>query len=185
MLQTALQFSHTLLQEVVQQGDQVIDATIGNGYDTRFLAELVGETGHVYGYDVQEQARQATIDRLGDLIDRTTLHLSGHQTIDATIPVDLPIQAAIFNLGYLPKSNKQIITLPETTQIAMEAILERLTAGGRMVIVIYYGHDGGEKEKHQVLHYCKTLPQEQFSVLSYQFINQRGNPPILICVEKK
>ncbi len=29
----------------------------------------------------------------------------------------------------------------------MTAILKRLTIGGRMIIVIYYGHEGGEAEK--------------------------------------
>ena len=41
MLQTALHFSHQLLKEVVEPGDFVIDATMGNGHDTAFLAELV------------------------------------------------------------------------------------------------------------------------------------------------
>ena len=31
MLQTALHFSHQLLKEVVEPGDFVIDATMGNG----------------------------------------------------------------------------------------------------------------------------------------------------------
>ena len=42
MLQTALHFSHTLLTEILQPGDHAIDATMGNGYDTLFMAELVG-----------------------------------------------------------------------------------------------------------------------------------------------
>ena len=47
MLQTALHFSHQLLKEVVEPGDFVIDATMGNGHDTAFLAELVGPSGEV------------------------------------------------------------------------------------------------------------------------------------------
>ncbi len=38
------------------EGDIVIDATMGNGHDTQFLAELVGENGHVYAFDIQESA---------------------------------------------------------------------------------------------------------------------------------
>lgn len=53
MLQTALHFSHTLLTEILQPGDHAIDATMGNGYDTLFMAELVGKTGHVYSFDIQ------------------------------------------------------------------------------------------------------------------------------------
>ena len=43
MLQTALHFSHTLLQEILQPGDHVVDATMGNGHDTVFLAEHIGK----------------------------------------------------------------------------------------------------------------------------------------------
>lgn len=185
MLLTALRFSHQLLKDVVSKGDHVIDATMGNGNDTLFLAELVGSTGQVYAFDIQEQALQNTREKLAAYTERSTLFLAGHETIEEKIAVDQPIKAAIFNLGYLPKSDKQIITLPETTKKAMSAILKRLTVGGRMIVVIYYGHEGGEAEKNEVLQFCQNLPQEKFSVLNYQFINQKNNPPILLCVEKK
>lgn len=185
MLLTALRFSHQLLKDVIDEGDHVIDATMGNGNDTRFLAELVGTTGRVYAFDIQEQAIKNTYEKLAEYKDRSTLFLAGHETIDETISVDQPIKAAIFNLGYLPNSDKKIITLPETTKHAMTAILNRLSVSGRMILVIYYGHDGGEAEKNEVLRFCQELPQEKFSVLNYQFINQKNNPPILLCVEKK
>ena len=43
-----------LLEDVISEGDIVIDATMGNGYDTKYLAEKVGESGVVYSFDVQE-----------------------------------------------------------------------------------------------------------------------------------
>ena len=55
MLQTALHFSHQLLKEVVEPGDFVIDATMGNGHDTAFLAELVGPSGEVFAFDIQKK----------------------------------------------------------------------------------------------------------------------------------
>ena len=33
------------LENIINEGDIVIDATMGNGYDTRYLAEKVGEIG--------------------------------------------------------------------------------------------------------------------------------------------
>ncbi|OJG47186.1 rRNA methylase [Enterococcus hermanniensis] len=158
---------------------------MGNGNDTLFLTELVGKNGQVYAFDIQEQALKNTQARLTAAHQQAMLFLAGHETIDNNIPIDQPIKAAIFNLGYLPKSDKQIITLPETTKQAMSAILKRLTIGGRMIVVIYYGHLGGETEKNEVLDFCQALPQETYNVLSYQFINQKNNPPILLCVEKK
>ena len=32
-----------LLEDVISEGDTVIDATMGNGYDTKYLAQKVGE----------------------------------------------------------------------------------------------------------------------------------------------
>ncbi|WP_206853775.1 class I SAM-dependent methyltransferase [Candidatus Enterococcus mangumiae] len=187
MLKTALHFSHTLLEEIIQPGDYVIDATMGNGHDTVFLAEKVGRTGQVYSFDIQKQALEATQQKLieNDLTERATLFLQGHETIAEVIPEQQLIKAGIFNLGYLPKSDKSIITLPETTKTAMEEILKRLVPQGRMIIVVYYGHEGGEAELDMVQSFCQALPQEQFNVLNYQFINQKNNPPILYCIEKK
>lgn len=187
MLQTALTFSHTLLAEIVQSGDVVIDATMGNGHDTLFLADLVGSTGHVYSFDIQEQAIHSTKEKLlaHDFTDRASLLLKGHEHIDTVIDATQPIKAAIFNLGYLPKGDKSIITLPQTTQQAIDAILKRLSPEGRLLLVIYYGHPGGTEEKEKIITYCSELPQKLYNVMTYQFINQKNNPPILLCVEKK
>lgn len=187
MLQTALHFSHSLLEEILQPGDHVIDTTMGNGYDTVFMAEKIGKTGHVYSFDVQKEALLSTKSKLTeqDLLDRTSLFLQGHETLGTVVDEAQPIKAGIFNLGYLPKSDKSVITLPETTRTAMEEILKRLVPRGRMILVVYYGHEGGEKELDMVQDYCQSLPQEKYNVLKYQFINQKNNPPILYCVEKK
>ncbi|MEI5994549.1 class I SAM-dependent methyltransferase [Candidatus Enterococcus mansonii] len=187
MLQTALHFSHTLLKEVIQEGDSVLDATMGNGNDTAFLADLVGESGRVYAFDIQEQALINTEKKLTELSLRkqTTLFHQGHETIETVISKETEITAAIFNLGYLPKSNKQIITKPATTKQALDALLSRLKAKGRIILVVYYGHVGGESELALVRDYCQALLQEEYNVLTYQFINQKNNPPILFCIEKK
>lgn len=187
MLQTALHFSHTLLKEIIQPGDQVIDATMGNGNDTAFLAALVGEKGKVYAFDIQETALQNTTKRLEEqeLLLQSALFHQGHETIAEVIPAETPVKAAVFNLGYLPKSDKEIITLPDTTRAALEAILERLMPKGRIILVVYYGHEGGEQELTMVKNFCEALPQKQYNVLSYQFINQANQPPILYCIEKK
>lgn len=187
MLQTALHFSHTLLKEVIQEGDSVVDATMGNGNDTAFLAQLVGPTGFVYAFDVQEQALVNTEKKLieSSLKRQTILFHQGHETIETTVPKETTLSAAIFNLGYLPKSDKQIITQPDTTKRALDALLPRIKHKGRIILVVYYGHPGGEKELALVQNYCQELPQELYSVLTYQFINQKNNPPILFCIEKK
>ena len=44
------------IESAINEGDIVIDATMGNGYDTKYLAEKVGENGYVYSFDIQEEA---------------------------------------------------------------------------------------------------------------------------------
>ena len=53
-LRSARYLAAACLRQVVQPGDTVIDATMGNGHDTAMLAELVGESGHVIAFDVQD-----------------------------------------------------------------------------------------------------------------------------------
>lgn len=187
MLKTALRFSHDLLEEIVISGDVVVDATMGNGNDTLFLAQLVEKTGHVYSFDVQEQAVINTTKRLKEnsCEEQVTLLLQGHETVGNIIEKTQTIRAAIFNLGYLPKSDKTVTTHEKTTLKALRELLIRLEKKGRIILVIYDGHDEGKTEKTAVLDFVANLPQEQFSVLNYQFINQRNNPPSLICIEKK
>lgn len=187
MLKTALHYSRQLLQEVLQPGDIAVDATMGNGHDTLFMAECVGKTGFVYAFDIQAQAIESTKARLTDtpFEQRVQLIFDGHQNLALYLPKETMIKAAIFNLGYLPKSDKSIITLPNTTKKALDALLERLAPKGRIVIVAYYGHEGGAEELLTVRNYCEQLPQELYNVLNYQFINQKNQPPILFCIEKK
>ncbi|MGX7025691.1 class I SAM-dependent methyltransferase [Vagococcus hydrophili] len=186
MLKTSLRYSHELLEAVIEEGDIVVDATMGNGNDTLFLAERVGKKGHVYGFDVQEQALANTTKRLeeNDCLEQATLLLQGHETV-GSILLDKTIKAAVFNLGYLPKSDKHVVTHEATTITALIALLDRLEEKGRIILVIYDGHDEGKIEKKEVLSFVSELPQEKFSVLNYQFINQRNNPPSLICIERK
>ena len=187
MLATALHFSHHLLKELVQPGNHVVDATMGNGNDTELLAQLVGKTGKVYAFDIQPSALENTKKRLieADLATRVQLILDGHEHLGNYLGVTEEIHAAIFNLGYLPKSDKSVITLPETTKQALDTLLVHLAKRGRIIIVAYYGHEGGAEELATVRHYCSQLPQEKYNVLNYQFINQKNQPPILFCIERK
>lgn len=184
-----LPFAKTLLEKAVKTGDSVIDATIGNGHDTLFLAELVGWSGRVYGFDVQEEAARATEDliRSRGVFNRVTLFLDGHEEILKRIPEGEhgKITGAIFNLGYLPGSDKTVITKPETTIAAVEQCLQIMAPEGIIVMVIYYGHPGGADERDQLLEYCCKLDQNVAHVIQYQFINQRNNPPFIIAIEKR
>ncbi|WP_081949226.1 tRNA (mnm(5)s(2)U34)-methyltransferase [Paraclostridium dentum] len=174
-----------LLEDVINEGDIVIDATMGNGYDTKYLAEKVGENGFVYSFDVQEEAIKSTKKRLekAELIDRVNLILDGHQNMD--MYVNKEVSCVMFNLGYLPRAKHQVITKPETTLEAIKKSLELLKPNGVVSIAIYTGHEGGMEECDEVFGYVSKLDQSEYSVLNCNFVNQINHPPRLIMIEKK
>lgn len=187
MLLSAVDFSHKLLKETVCKGDLVIDATIGNGSDTVFLATLVGPTGKVIGFDVQKQALNNTKQKLllAGLTDHVTLLHQGHETVAEVLADHAEIGGAVFNLGYLHGTDKSIITKKATTINAVSALLPKLRIGSYIILVVYSGHPGGLEEKQALLDYVSGLNQALFKVLQYGFINQINHPPILIAIEKK
>ncbi|UFT98164.1 methyltransferase domain-containing protein [Radiobacillus kanasensis] len=185
MLMKILPFAHRLLKESVHEGDVVVDATCGKGNDTLFLSQLVQKKGHVFAFDIQEAAIHQTRRLLQQHeVDHATLILDSHAQINHHLPGNTLLGGAIFNLGYLPGSDKQQITKPESTIQAMEKILERLRVHALLVIVVYSGHPGGKEEKEVVLSFVTALDQKQFAVLQYGFINQQNNPPFVLAIEK-
>lgn len=184
LLKNSLHISHELVGKVVQLGDIVVDATMGNGNDTLFLAGLVGDKGRVYSFDVQQLALDNTRKRLSEagVIDRVELILDGHQNLDKYVPKG--IKAVMFNLGYLPKGDHNIGTKAETTIAAIEKCLELLCREGIVMIVVYYGGDSGFEEKDAVMEYFKAIDCKKYAVLVHDFVNQVNCPPIAICIEK-
>lgn len=183
-----LPFTRSLIESVVQPGDTVVDATMGNGHDTLFLAQLVGELGKVLAYDIQEEALKHTAQRLQEANCKKQVHLllKGHQHIgDDLNELSSPISAAMFNLGYLPGGDKEIVTIPETTIQALYGIRQHLKAGGLITLVVYSGHEQGKHEKKVLLQEVSSWNQKEYQVLKYQFINQRNHPPFLIAIHKR
>ncbi|MDN5577509.1 MAG: class I SAM-dependent methyltransferase [Lactococcus lactis] len=191
-----LEMAHWMLKDIIKTNDVVVDATMGNGYDTQFLAEL---GANVYAFDVQEEALNATEKRLDDagiknqifeknlsnLLTEPSVNLvlSGHEKLSEYVKE--PIKAAIFNLGYLPKTDKSVVTKADTTLTALDALTNQLVVGGRIAIMIYYGHEGGMEEKDAVIKWTSSLPQKDWEVTSYAPLNQIHTPPILVLIEKR
>lgn len=184
LLSNSLAISHELVEKVVKQGDTVVDATMGNGNDTLFLARLVGEKGRVYAFDIQDCALYNTRKRVeaGGVGSFVELIRDGHQNIGQY--VSKGVKAVMFNLGYLPKGDHSIGTRAETTIDALKKSMELLTLGGIIMMVIYYGGDSGFEEKEAVLNYVKTIDCRKFTVLVSEFVNQVNCPPIAVCIEK-
>ena len=184
-MKQGVDFSHDLIKEHINKGAKVVDATVGNGYDTEFLAEIVGREGFVWGFDVQEKALGEARSRLqeSELLNRVELIQTGHENMKDYITE--PIDGVLFNLGYLPGSAKEVITTADTTLKAVKSGLELLAVGGLMVVVIYLGHEGGRKEQQALLDYAAELDDKKYNVLHYHFINQTGQPPQVLAIKKR
>lgn len=158
--------AHRLLESHLQPGDIAIDATLGNGYDTLFLLRHVDRAGHVYGFDIQPQALEKTSKRLTEagMVDRATLFQASHADMADRIPSQHhgEIRTIMFNLGYLPGSDKSIITQAESTIPALEAACKLLMPGGIITIVTYPGHTGGDRETGHVKNWVDCLDRSLF-----------------------
>ena len=181
----AVGISKEISKEKVQEEDIVIDATMGNGNDTAFLSELVGDKGKVYAFDIQEVAVKSTRERLQrlGLEKRVELIHDGHENIEKY--VDEKVKLIIYNLGYLPKGDHKLTTKSETTIESIKKGLELLDSNGVILIVIYPGHESGRLEKLALEEFTKDIKQREFNVVNINFTNQVNNPPELICIEKR
>lgn len=178
-------FSHLLMSRYVSSGATVIDATAGNGHDSLFLANLVGEEGKVYSFDIQEKAiiNTAKVLKEHNLLQRVKLVKDGHQNLDKYIKEE--VDGMIFNLGYLPGGDKEIITRKDTTIKALEKGLSLLKFGGIITMVVYTGHPGGREELLAILELVDSLDPHIFNVLNYKFINQKSAPEILAIIRRR
>lgn len=174
-----------IISNKVKNGDIVIDATVGNGNDTVLLAKLVGENGKVYGFDIQKLALNITQRALQEknFHRRVRLINDSHSNMDNYI--DKKVDLVVFNLGYLPKGNHNIVTQSTTTTIALSKSIDLLKNEGIILVTAYPGNDEGKEEKEVIDIFLSSLNQKEFSVLKFDFINQINNPPILYGIEKK
>jgi len=185
VLRSARWIASDVLHQVIQEGDTVIDATLGNGHDTVMLAELVGETGRVIGFDIQPDAVGRTSARLLDagLLDRCELYAEGHQNIASR--VNMSVKAAVFNLGWLPGGDKSVTTLWETTHIAITAALALLVDGGVCTICAYPGHEEGDRERFALMDWLATLRPQEYNVLHHRFLNAGPGAPECFVIQKQ
>ena len=166
------ELAHNIVKQVIVPGDIAIDATVGNGFDLLFLAQHAGPTGHVYGFDVQAEALRIARQKLDlspspdsfdantqqnvqnmTLSTRVTLLCACHSTLRASIPTKHHgnVGAVMFNLGYLPHGDHQIVTHEKTTIAAIRQSMGLLRPNGVITIVAYPGHDGGRPEVDAII----------------------------------
>ena len=166
----------------LREGDVAVDFTMGNGHDTEFLSKTVGESGHVYAFDIQKEA----IDRTSDLLvendrENVSLILDSHHKMAEYVK---RARAVVFNFGFLPGGDHNIYSHGDTSTKAIDAALSILEEDGFISICSYYGGDTGFEERDALLSYLENLDQKKYTVMLQSFHNRKNCPPLFIIIEK-
>ena len=180
-----LQLQKQFILNHLGEGDVAVDFTMGNGHDTEFLSKTVGEFGHVFAFDVQEQALSSTSERLTrtGCPNNCTLILDSHHNVKKY--VDVPIKAGMFNLGYLPGSDKKVTTMRSTTLPAIEAAISLMAPDAIILIAVYPGHPEGDLEGKMLEDYFETLSRFKVCVTKVKIINSATSPYFFMIETKK
>ncbi|MGN0655854.1 MAG: class I SAM-dependent methyltransferase [Ruminiclostridium sp.] len=180
---SALEIINRVLDENVSEGDICIDATAGRGFDTLHLCRLVGESGHVTAFDIQQEAVDSTKELLqkNGMCSRADVILSSHSEMDKYCE-EGTVSCITFNFGWLPKGNHNVNTRKETSIPAIEKGLKLLKKGGVMTLIIYYGRETGFEERDAILEFLPTLDCTKYTVIEMPFVNRKNCPPIPIVI---
>lgn len=162
------------------EGAIAIDATAGNGFDTLFLAEHVGESGTVYAIDIQQSAIDSICKKLLErgFSKRCKLICQSHAQLDEFLRNEHrgEVAVAMLNLGYLPLGDKNIITASESTLSALDRIHHvLLRPGGLLTVLAYPGHPGGRAELESVIQWVEDHRQG-YQVDRFQDFNNPKSP---------
>ena len=144
------EYVHLCLETRLKNGDTVLDATAGNGNDALKAAELVQPNGNVVAIDIQKQAIEATEAKLTEakLSHLCEMHLGNHG--ERLSEIKQSFDCILFNLGYLPGSDKMIITIAKDTLSALNQSKRLLKENGALFVTAYRQHEGGQDEAYAV-----------------------------------
>ncbi|MCA9014121.1 MAG: methyltransferase domain-containing protein [Planctomycetaceae bacterium] len=180
--------AHEFIAAVLQPGEIAVDATAGNGHDTLFLCQTVGQAGKVFALDIQ----QAALDQAADLLQQAgishcELLCCDHRHLGELVPADYRqrIGAIMFNLGYLPGGDHRQITQTDSTLAAIEAALQLLRPGGILTVLAYPGHPGGDSETMSVSECFNRLEKSAYETRIVYARSESVSAPRLFVVKKR
>ncbi len=168
----------------IKKGGVAVDFTMGNGHDTLWLSREVGDEGKVYAFDIQEQALRCSKELLeGEGAPKNyTLILDSHANAEKYVKEKICV--GMFNLGYLPGSDKTVTTLRESTMGAVKAALNLLDDDGGLLIAVYPGHKEGSLEGIMLDEFFSKLDRKQICVSKLHIVNSPTSP-FFFLVEKR
>lgn len=163
--------SHKLINEIKNR-NIAIDCTLGNGHDTLFLSNLFTE---VHALDIQPLALKRSKERLKETTN-TYLYLLNHKDID-TLNLS-NVDLILYNLGYLPGSDKKVVTNYESTIESISKAYKLINNEGVILIASYLRHPHGKEE------YLKIIEYLNLNSINYQEYISEDSFDILIKITK-
>lgn len=170
-----------VLQEMNFDRAVCLDATCGNGHDSLNIIKRLDENGFLYCTDIQDLAIENTDKLLKEAGYKNYKPIKKSHDLFAD-EIEESFRLVIFNLGYLPGSDKKIVTRAETTIKAIDSLIKKLDKDGVIIVVSYLGHPNSKEERESLDKYLKNLSQKDFLVEKRQFYNQVNNPPIVYLI---
>jgi methylase of polypeptide subunit release factors len=180
---SARHWAQELIEQALHEGAAAVDATMGGGGDTLFLCKCVGPSGRVYAFDIQKSALDRTRERLleAGCLERVRLFPVGHENVAEHVPE--PVDAIVFNLGWLPGEDKRVTTKTDTTLFALDAGIALLKPRGLLTVCAYPGHQEGEAELRAVCDWAQRLPSA-YQAMMRCFLNAAHPAPALIAIQR-
>ncbi len=170
-----------LLENYLNEEAVCLDATVGNGNDTLFLAR---NSKFVYGFDIQPKAIETT-DNLLKSNGLTNYQLFQTSFTQISQLINEPLDVIVFNFGYLPNGDKAITTKAADSLEALKQCLLLLKVDGLISLTLYWGHEEGKSEREELISYVKQLDNKKYHVSYVSFINQQNCPPEIIWITRK
>jgi len=169
------ELAHNIIKLHYNSCNIAVDATLGNGYDTDFLASFFNK---VFSFDIQ---KSSTDNYLSKSRDNVVVINDSHVNLELYIKEKIDV--IVYNLGYLPGSSKEVTTKCNSTLTSIKIALKLLVPGGMLLAVMYPGHREGKKESEAILEFAGNLSKKEFGVMLHTFIN-REKAPQLVIIEK-
>ena len=171
-----LEIEKNFLIPHIKKGGVAVDFTMGNGHDTLWLSEAMGEGGKVYAFDIQPQAVQNTEALLKEKApaENYQLILDSHSNVLNYVHEKICI--GMFNLGFLPGANKAITTKRDTTMEAVRAAISLLDRDGALLIAVYPGHEEGTIEGQLIEKELETLDRRELCASKFKIVNSPTSP---------
>ncbi len=183
----AVELFHRLLPDLIEDGDAVVDATCGNGKDSVVLARVLCQkkSTSLHCIDIQEQAVEHTktllLREVPDFFEHVRFYVGSHETLPS---VGSPgPKLILYNLGWLPGSDKTVTTRVSSTLISVTRALELLRPGGVVNITCYPGHKEGEEEERALTLLSDSLDPKRWNCTFARTTN-RHRAPSLLCIQK-